>query len=189
MMAEGVSGRPITPAEVKRLIRKGLKDASEFVRGHWMAQAKHYAPRSPTQSEIDQERAMKTGSKRKGTYTRRRRRKNRPEPGGLEKSISAAVDETDNTVNVACFASKPSPAEKYADVIHNQKGTRWQRRGIGTRNKGSQADEKFIERAGHDNEERYFNAFKKGIADAVKEGGGSTGSLRGGRMSFGKGGQ
>ena len=151
---------------VSKLINQATQEAGRWIAGDWMAQAAHtYAPVSPTQDEIDRERARRKGvrvSKAKKTRMRRKTR-NKPIPGGLERSIHAEVDGTGEDMKVACFVRTPSEAQAYADVIHNKKGERWFNRGIGTREKGEKADEKFIERARDDNLRRYFAALDKSI--------------------------
>lgn len=118
--------------------------------------------------------AKKTGAaRRKLEKTRkpkptRRRAKNRPVPGGLERSINAVAEMGANGAQVAVYVRDPSEATKYADFIHNQKGVKWRNRGIGTRNKGQRADDKFIERAVHQNEAAYFNLIKRAVDDTVR---------------------
>lgn len=97
--------------------------------------AKRYAPVSPTQAQIN--RSLK----------RKKRSKRRAMPGGLEKSITMEYSPLECSV----FIPESNPAAKYAARIHDQKWIKWRKRGMGTRRKGDQADEKFIYRAAADN--------------------------------------
>lgn len=67
----------------------------------------------------------------------------RAAPGGLERSITheATAD------SLSLFCAINSEAGAYAKRIHDEKGSKWFIRGIGTRAKGAQADEKFLSRA------------------------------------------
>lgn len=154
---------------VGKIIDNAITTAAQRVANMVIRVARENAPVSPTQAEIDAERASRRKRKtRKASKSKRRSRKNRPTPGGLERSIAVAVDGTGDATQVAVFVRDPSEAVKYADYIHNQKGVKWHKRGIGTRNKGDQADEKFIERAVYDNERKWYEMFKKAAYDAVK---------------------
>lgn len=73
----------------------------------------------------------------------------RAAPGGLERSISHEA--TKDGLSIFCAVN--SEAGAYAKRIHDEKGTKWFLRGIGTRAKGPQADEKFITRAIVDSDE------------------------------------
>lgn len=151
---------------VASLVKQATREAGEWIAGDWMAQASHtYAPVSPTQDEIDRERARRKGVRvSKVRKTRlRRKTKNKPTPGGLERSIHAVCEGEGEDMKVSCYVRTPSEAQDYANVIHNAKGTRWFNRGIGTREKGEKADEKFIERARDENLKRYFAAIDKAI--------------------------
>ena len=155
---------------VNSLVKDALDRGGRWVAGDWMSQAAHtYAPVSPTQAQIDQERAKRKGVKvsRVAKARRRRKTKIKPEPGGLERSISAAVDGEGHDISIACFVRTPSEAQAYANVIHNEKGKRWHNRGLGTRAKGEKADEKFIERARDDNLQRYFRKLDAAIDKAI----------------------
>ena len=155
---------------VSRLVDDAVERAAKWIAGDWMSQAAHtYAPVSPTQAQIDQERAKRKGVKvsKVAKARRRRKTKNKPEPGGLERSITATVEGIGHDTNVSCYVRLPSEAQAYANVIHNQKGTRWKNRGIGTRAKGEKADEKFIERARDENIQRYFRKMDAAVDRAI----------------------
>lgn len=151
---------------VGSLVQQAAKEAGEWIAGDWMAKAAHvYAPVSPTQDEIDRERARRKGVRVSSVKKTRLRRKvrNKPIPGGLERSITAVNETIGDAVRVSCYVRTPSEAQAYANVIHNEKGKRWFKRGIGTVAKGEKADERFIERARDENLKRYFGAIDKAI--------------------------
>lgn len=156
-------------------VRQMLKDASPAMmkaagRGAMRAglvihnQARRNAPRSPSEAQKRAERIENKGKPRpkpirrrsalsrfvrktKGVLGRilhrRPRARARAVPGGLEKSIELERTEAGVTI----FVAANSPAGKYAKRIHDEKGKTWWNRGRGTRDKGAQADDKFIERA------------------------------------------
>ena len=49
---------------------------------------------------------------------------------------------------VSIFVPSNSPGGKYAEKIHDKKGVQWRNRGPRTKQKGADADDKFIFRAG-----------------------------------------
>lgn len=125
------------------------------------------APVSPTQAELDKEYERKRGKKaldKRRKSVRFRRRKNRPMSGGLEKSIGMKVDDD----NICIYVPKSAVAGDYAHYIHDMKGVLWHKRGLGTQHKGSQADEKFIYRAIHDNEPKITKALQTQMEKALR---------------------
>ena len=157
--------------EMNDRISSAMRRTMSWIAGDWMSQAAHtYAPVSPTQAQIDQERAKRKGVKvsKVAKARRRRKTKTKPEPGGLERSISATVDQSGEDINACCYVRTPSDAQDYANVIHNEKGKRWHNRGLGTRAKGDKADEKFIERSRDDNLQRYFSKMDAALDKAIK---------------------
>jgi hypothetical protein len=104
-----------------------------------------YAPRSPTLADL----RKATGRK---FAIRKKRGTSRPKPGGLERSIEFTSDASDAVV----FVASNSEAGKYAFAIHEEKGSSWRERGIGTVSKGANADEKFITRALSDRAADFF---------------------------------
>ena len=112
--------------------------------------AREYAPRSPTSTDL------RNSAKAKGSTRRRRNRNPRStsatKPGGLERSIDFKVSPDE----VEIFVADNSEAGAYAFFIHEQKGSQWNERGIGTVSKGELADEKFIERAIEDEADAAF---------------------------------
>jgi hypothetical protein len=61
-----------------------------------------------------------------------------------------------------------SGARDYAYKIHSLKGKSWNKRGLGTRAKGSQADEKFITRAVEDETKNIILIFESEINKALE---------------------
>jgi len=118
-------------------------------------EAKKNAPRSPTQEQITPTLKRKKKSTRKVT------------PGGLQRSISSSVDKEKLEASVHVAAN--SEAGQYAQKIHDEKGKKWFKRGIGTEKKGARADEKFIERAVNDNRAKFQRYFDREAAKAAKK--------------------
>lgn len=87
----------------------------------------------------------------------------RAKPGGLERSINASVDRGALTAHI--FVDANSEAGKYAVCIHDLKGKKWWKRGLGTVTKGKQADDKFIARAVNDGHQ---DVYDKIIAEVNK---------------------
>lgn len=116
---------------------------------HCVREANANAPRSPTKKQHSKTLKRKRITARRQFF-----------PGGLEKSIAA---ETLPNGDVSVFVAKNSYAADYARYIHDEKGTRWFKRGAGTVAKGARADEKFIERAVNDNAERYRKVYEQEI--------------------------
>lgn len=120
-------------------------------------ESKRNAPRSPT---------MKQGS---ATLKRKRRSAQRRSPGGLERSIQYAAQGDDVAVFVAQNAEcRSAKGYNYAKRIHNEKGTKWFKRGAGTVAKGARADEKFIARAIFENAQKFQSRIDKAVQDALK---------------------
>lgn len=116
---------------------------------HCVREAKANAPRSPTKKQHSKTLKRKRITARRQFFA-----------GGLEKSIEC---ETLANGDVSVFVAKNSYAADYARYIHDEKGVRWFKRGAGTVAKGSRADEKFIERAVHDNVEKYRKVYEQEI--------------------------
>ena len=104
--------------------------------------ATKYAPKAPTAQVKQRVRKTRRQTRKSPTATSGRT------PGGLERSITFDAD--GNHVDI--YVPVNSEAGQYAAIIHDGKGSAWQRRGPGTVAKGPHADEKFIERAIADNE-------------------------------------
>lgn len=132
-------------------IGKAMKQVALLVQ----REAKKNAPRSPTVKQIN------------STLVRKKRTKRRAFPGGLEKSIDFDGLFTGASAYANIFVASNSPAGKYAKRIHDEKGIKWRKRGIGTMQKGERADDKFIERAVRDSNEiivqKLSKAFEKGL--------------------------
>lgn len=138
-MSIEVNGANAVIGELERLMMaiKNPKRALTRIGLKVHGRARLNAPIGPTQGDLDALKKTKRKRKRKASAV------SRPKPGSLQNSISMQVGPADVTVRVA----SNTPAGKYAWMIHNEKGSRWSRRGPGTVKKGAQADDKFIERA------------------------------------------
>ena len=142
-----------TRQKVSDGIRRGLAETAKVV----AKKAKAYAPRSPTRTQIS------------ATLKLKRRSSTQTMPGGLEKSIQYEVRLSDPKNPCAVvFVPSNSPAGAYAKFIHDEKGKKWFKRGIGTIAKGDQADEKFIERAIKDQSKFFEAIMKRAISQGVK---------------------
>ena len=140
--------------EQKRL----LKPVMSRIALHAMREAKANAPRSPTVKQVS------------ATLVRKKRTARRMMPGGLEKSISKSVEQTqDGMIEAHIFVPTNSPAGKYAVYIHDKKNIKWFKRGTGTQAKGSRADDKFIARAVKDNLGEYSRLIFQVVDKASKE--------------------
>ena len=125
---------------------------------HAMREAKGNAPRSPTVRQMS------------ATLVRKRRTKRISVAGGLEKSITHTVEFGGQGQQEAhIFVPKNSAAGAYANYIHNMKGKKWFKRGVGTVAKGARADEKFIYRAVHDNLREYSRMIATVVEKATQE--------------------
>ena len=109
------------------------------------------APRSPTNAQVS------------ATLKRKKRTARRTYPGGLEKSIEQEV--RGDTAHI--FVASNSFASKYAKRIHDEKGKSWHKRGAGTFAKGQRADDKFIERAIKDNQEKFYKILQDEVRKAL----------------------
>jgi len=96
--------------------------------------ARKYCPESPTLS-------MYAAMNQDGVTTRDA---SSITSGSLMRSITHEV----GVDFVSIFVPSNSPGGKYAEKIHDKKGVDWQNRGPRTKQKGSKADDKFIDRAG-----------------------------------------
>ncbi len=119
-------------------IRAALKRAHAACAKSVKALARFYCPISPTQAQVNA--ARKAEGKRRQKH---RKGFHRKRPGDLMRSIDATWDEKGFSV----FIPQGAKAQAYAKYIHDQKGVKWFKRGLGTVAKGPQADEKFIARA------------------------------------------
>ena len=135
------------PEVHNRVIARSLTRIGQRVRD----EAKRNAPRSPTMAQLS------------ATLKRKKRTARRTTPGGLEKSIEYEVKGGSCSV----FVASNSYAGKYAKRIHDEKGKSWHKRGPGTIAKGSRADDKFIERAIRDNQDKFLDVFKSELRKAL----------------------
>lgn len=116
------------------------------------------APRSPTAAQQRSERKARWVAKhgnakgfakaqKAGKLRRKPNSHSRAAPGGLERSIRWQVKGSGLFQDGEIFVAANAEAGKYAKRIHDDKGKSWHKRGAGTRAKGTQADDKYIERA------------------------------------------
>ena len=147
-LTRGIDGMAI---QVQAAAQRALKETAIKI---WTVSINN-APRSPTQDEIDMDRAMKAAAKGKKFKKRPNRRKadatSRPEPGELRKSIAYEV--IGDTASI--FVASNSKAGKYAKKMHDERGKTWNNLGPGSENlikKGQDVGDKFIERAFNANE-------------------------------------
>jgi hypothetical protein len=107
-------------------------------------------------------------AERSATLKRKKRTALRTTPGGLEKSIEYEVKGDTCSVFVAENAyCKTKKGFNYAKRIHDEKGKSWRNRGPGTIAKGSRADDKFVERAIRDNQDKFLDVFKSELRKAL----------------------
>ena len=69
-------------------------------------------------------------------------------------------------MGVRVFVAANAEAGDYARKMHDEKGKTWKKRGIGTTNKGSQADELFVKRALEENDEKIKTQLKQALQKA-----------------------
>lgn len=126
---------------------------------HCQREAIANAPRSPTKKQ------------RSATLTRKRRTATPSTAGQLEKSIALECRGALASIYVAANGYCRSPSGyNYAKRIHDEKGSKWWKRGAGTIAKGARADEKFIERAVKDNADKYQGLIEKAVTKALQTG-------------------
>lgn len=169
--------------EVKRWLDKVRQDVGEVAAANGMRRIGHlvqttavaYAPKGPTQAEIERLRkaewklrGKKPSARQKKAWraSRNPRATSRPKPGGLMRSIGMTSSATDATV----FVASNSEAGKYAFRIHEEKGKTWKNRGPGTVAKGAKADDKFITRAITDTRQKQVEILKSEIDKAIQRG-------------------
>ena len=138
-------------AHLPEVHRRVINNSLTVIGQHVKREAKLNAPKSPTMAE------------RSATLKRKKRTALRTTPGGLEKSIEYEIK--GGTCSV--FVASNSYAGKYAKRIHDEKGKSWHKRGPGTIAKGSRADDKFIERAIRDNQDKFLDVFKSELRKAL----------------------
>lgn len=125
-----------------------------------MRQAKDNAPKSPTNAQLS------------ATLKRKKRTARKTYPGGLEQSIRYEVQGVGRDSECSVFVPSNGPATTktgycYAPRIHDEKGKSWRNRGPGTIAKGSRADDKFIERAIRDNQDKFFKYIETEVRKAL----------------------
>lgn len=146
--------------KIQQAQKRLLEPTMQRIGQHAMRESKANAPRSPTVRQIST------------TLVRKRRTKRRSVAGGLEKSITYSVEfggQGQKEIEAHIFVPKNSAAGAYANYIHNMKGKKWFKRGVGTVAKGARADEKFIYRAVHDNLREYSRMIETVVEKATNE--------------------
>jgi len=148
----------IDTTALKRLDRSFTKAGKDFKKGRKkflqklgvvvQGLAKEYCPESPNIGDYARQNKSGVTKRRRDSIT----------TGSLRDSIT--VEAKSDRVSI----SVPSNARggKYAEKIHDKKGSEWQEVGVRTKMKGAKADEKFIFRAGKDSEKE-----QSAIVDAV----------------------
>jgi len=116
-----------------------------------------YTPRSPTIEDT------KAGSGA-GTISKTPSNHKRVHPGGLERAIEFASSAQEASIYVAAN----SEAGAYAFVIHELKGIKWHKRGLGTISKGPKADDDFIPRGIVDHATQSFAILSDAQTKALK---------------------
>lgn len=141
--------RSLSSAKVdyKKGVKRFLKEVGVRIQGL----ARKYAPESPTKSDYAKlNKSGKTNRKNTGITT-----------GSLRDSITYDAGRDMVSINVP----SNSRGGKYAERIHDKKGTEWNNRGPRTVKKGAKADEKYIYRAFDDSEKSIDKLIDKVIDD------------------------
>ena len=133
----------VDTSQLKRLDRSLSKAGVKFEKGTKLflkrlgvvvlGVARKYSPESPTIGMY--------ASMNKSGVTKRRR--DSITTGSLRDSITTELKPDSVSINIP----SNSRAGDYAEKIHDKKGSAWKNRGPRTKQKGAQADEKFIYRA------------------------------------------
>ena len=87
---------------------------------------------------------------------------------GITSRVQSGLESPDH---VSIMVPSNSPAGKYAGYIHDEKGSKWFKRGVGTIAKGPQADEKFIPRAIKAENASIIRTFQKAVVANFKASG------------------
>ena len=132
----------------KRGKKKLLKTIGVYVQGL----ARKYCPESPTKQMYANMNKSGITKRKSASIT----------TGSLRDSIRFDVGKDFVSINVP----SNSRGGKYAEKIHDKKGTEWKKRGARTKQKGAKADEKFIFRAGKDSE-KHIDALIDHALDAL----------------------
>ena len=119
------------------------------------ALARKYCPISPTmaQKKLARKTRIDTRKRRKPTAT------TRAKPGGLARSIEWYAGPKYASV----FVASNSEGGSYARKIHDERYKTWRKLGIGSRAKGPQAREKFIDRAAEDSQEKIHRIMQSAL--------------------------
>ena len=125
----------------EKLTTRGIKKALFIIGDRIRKEAWRNAPMSPKRGQIIRD------LRARGSKPRRRRATSTSgaKPGTLAGAIKNIV--IGNEI-AKVFVPTNSNAGDYADIMENKKGILWHNRGLGTRLRGSRADEKYVYRAG-----------------------------------------
>jgi hypothetical protein len=115
--------------EFERAMPRVLKRFGVLVQGT----ARKFCPESPTIAMYARQNKSGKTKRRRSSIT----------TGSLRDSITTKSDK----VTTSIFVPRNSRGGKYAERIHDGKGTSWRKRGPRTVQKGADADDKFIYRA------------------------------------------
>ena len=116
--------------------------------------ARKYCPESPTRAQyVAKNKSGKTRRSNASITT-----------GSLRDSITHNVGKDFVSINVP----SNSRGGKYAEKIHDKKGSEWSKRGPRTKQKGADADDKFITRAGKKAEPEIDKLIDSVLNDMIK---------------------
>ena len=161
--------------ERARAVRVNIQAAVFDVAQHAKATAISYAPKSPTDEQMDAARkavrkARIAAGKRVVKKPRKHKLARRREPGGLERSIREEHSAKGNDYIMRVFVPESgAEASAYAKRIHDERGVTWRNLGPGSIAKDAGRGivrEKYLSRVLDD----YGAKYKKALERAVKEG-------------------
>lgn len=135
--------------------RKGAKRFLKEIGSMIQILASKYAPISPNKGQY--KRTLKGGKTTRAntSFT----------SGALQDAIIFEVGKDQVSIGVP----SNTPAGKYAEKIHEEKGKSWKKRGVATVAKGPKADEKYIYRAADDRADKVDELLDKVIDDMIAE--------------------
>ena len=134
--------------------KKGVKRFLKEIGVRVSALARKYCPESPQKKDYARmNKSGVTNRKSSGITT-----------GSLRDSIQYDAKKDRVSINVP----SNSKGGKYAEKMHDKKGSAWKNRGVRTQQKGSKADDKYIYRAFEDSEDKIDELIDKVINDMTK---------------------
>lgn len=175
----------MTPREMSKRIRDRVKAVRENLRAavwdvaqHAKATAISYAPKSPTDEQMDAARraaraARIAAGKRVVKKPRKHKLARRREPGGLERSIREEHSANGNDYSVRLFVpDSGAEASAYALRIHDERGKTWRNLGPGSIAKDAGRGivrEKFLSRVLTDYGTKYRKALESAVAKGLRK--------------------